>query len=212
MGQLNPALLAEMQKRRFTLFGAVEIVLPERTVRLLDGAGEVMIGGERYLGRDPEWGVLAYVKGLSDSDGDSSPAPVLGLVPSGELALSQMLNPALQGSPVSVMIGALDRQTGSPIGEMYVPFTGELDVATPSWDLNRREVEFALSGVGERLFQVEEGRRLSDSFHQTVWPGELGLAFVTDVESTVNWGQSTSSTAGGTRGVFERPLNQEVSR
>ena len=46
---------------------------------------------------------------------------------------------------------------------------------------------------------TEEGRRLSDAFHQLVWPGEMGLAFVTDVETTVPWGQALDTTVIETR-------------
>lgn len=188
MAELDAALFAELQKPRVLFFGAVEILLPDAEVRLLDGAAETEIEGERYFGRDPEWGVLSYVKGIADSDGDSAPAPLLGLVPANDLALDAMLDPALQGSPVRIMIGAMDRLTGMPIGAMYEPFVGELDVPKVKWDRNSREVEFTLAGEGERMFQVEEGKRLSDAFHQLVWEGELGLEFVTDVESVVPWG------------------------
>ena len=199
MAELNPALLAEMQKPRFTLFGAVEIVTPGGAIRLLDGAAETEIEGQRYYGSDPDWGVLAYVKGIADSDGDSSPAPQLGLIPSGDLALGAMLDPALQGSLVRVMVGALDTQSGLPVGAMYVPFVGELDVPKVKWERNSREVQFTLSGIGERLFSLEEGRRLSDTFHQTVWPGELGLGFVTDVETIVPWGAAPKGNAEAIR-------------
>lgn len=199
MAELDPALFAEMQKPRFLFFGAVEIELEAGAIRLLDGAGETVIDGERYYGSDPEWGVLSYVKGIADSDGDSAPAPLLGIVPSSDLALDAMLDPALQGSPVRVMLGAMDRLTGLPIGAMYTRFTGELDVPKVKWDRSNREVEFTLAGIGERLFSTEEGRRLSDAFHQTVWPGELGLAFVTDVESAVPWGAAPKVTPDAIR-------------
>lgn len=188
MSELDPALFAALQAPRLLFFSAVEIITPEDEIRLLDGSAETEIEGQRYFGSDPDWGVLSYAKGITDSDGDSSPAPVLGMVPSSLIALDRLLDPALQGSSVRIMIGVMDRLTGLPIGTMYEPFTGELDVPKVKWDRNSREVEFTLAGIGERLFQVEEGKRLSDAFHQTVWPNELGLAFVTDVETSVPWG------------------------
>lgn len=202
MAELDPQLLAELQKDRLILFGAVELILPSKAVRLLDGAAETVIEGETYYGSDPDWGALDFVKGLSDSNGDNAPAPTLGLIPASTLSLSTMVDPALQGSSVRIMLGAMDRASGLPIGAMYVPFVGELNVPTVKWDKNSRRVEFSLSGIGERLFAVEEGRRLSDSFHQAVWPGELGLAFVTDVERTVVWGQAGKGTPDAIRSNY----------
>lgn len=193
MSELDPALLAALQAPRLILFGAVEIVLPDRTVRLLDGAAETRIAGETYTGRDPEWGVLDTIKGLADSNGDTAPAPTLGMIPANDLALSAMLDPALQGCPVTIMIGVLNPASGLPIGQCYAPFIGEIDVATVKWGMNDRRIDFRCVGIGDRLFATEEGRRLSDAFHQQVWPGELGLAFVTDVESKVDWGQASKS-------------------
>lgn len=199
MSELDPALFAALQAPRLILFGAVEIVMPARTVRLLDGSAETVIAGESYIGRDPEWGVLDTIKGLNDSNGDNAPAPTIGMIPADDLALAAMLDPALQGSPVTIMVGVLSPATGLPIGECYAPFTGELDVATVKWGLNDRRVDFRCAGIGDRLFATEEGRRLSDAFHQEVWPGELGLAFVTDVESKIDWGQASKSSAEAIR-------------
>jgi hypothetical protein len=38
-----------------------------------------------------------------------------------------------------------------------------------------------------RLLEENAERKLSDSFHQAVWPGELGLEFVTTVTRKIYW-------------------------
>jgi hypothetical protein len=189
MSELTPALATALAQPRVLVFGAVKIVLPSKTLRLLDGSGALAISGESYSGSDPDWGVLDTIKGLSDSSTDSAPAISIGLIPPDTLALSDMLDPALQGCPVTVMIGAADPATGAVI-DVYQWFALEWDVATPSWGANDRRVEVKCTSVAEAMFTVEEGRRLSDAFHQSVWPGELGMAFVTGVEQWVPWGQT----------------------
>ena len=195
MAELNPALAAALRGDRPLLFGAVEIALPGYTLRLLDGSGQLMIGGQKFVGRDETYGVLDTIKGLGDSKGDQAPALTLGLIPASDSALGTLLDPAVKGSPVTVMMGVIDIATGLVVPSPYVLFAGELDVPTVTWDANDRRVDYSVTSVAERLFATEEGRRLSDSFHQKVWPGELGLAFVTGVEDTVPWGQALDTGA-----------------
>jgi hypothetical protein len=198
MSELSPALATALAGDRPLVFGAVRLSLPGGVVRLLDGAGVLTIGGETYTGRDAQWGVLDTIKGLGDSTADSAPLVSLGLIPSTTLALSTMLDPAMQGSSVLIMIGVANPATGAVI-DTYTLFSGQLDVPTVTWGANDRRVEFKCSSIAERLFAVEEGRRLSDAFHQSVWPGELGLAFVTGVENNVPWGQQLNTSADQNR-------------
>lgn len=199
MAELSPALAAALRGERPLLFGAVEIALPDYTIRLLDGAGEVMIGAgaaaRKFSGRDPVYGVLDSIKGLSSAIGDQAPTVTLGLIPSATAALARLLDPAVQGSAVTIMVGVLDIGTGRPVADPYVVFSGELDVPTVKWGANDRRLEYRATSIAERLFQVEEGKRLSDTFHQHIWPGELGLAFVTGVEANVPWGQKVDNSA-----------------
>ena len=199
MAELDPVLYAALQQPTVTLFGAVQITLPTHTVRLLDGAGQVLIDGQLFSGSDLTWGVLDSIKGLAETTADSAPALTMGMIPAGSTALAQMIDPSLQGSPVVVMLGALDTASGLVMGEPYVVFVGELDVPTVKLAGNDRRVEFRVTSIAERLFMVEEGRRLSDSFHQRVWPGELGLSYVSAVEVTIPWGQNLDTTAVETR-------------
>ena len=181
------------------LFGCVEINLPGYDLLLLDGSAQLMVGNRLFVGRDPTWGVLDTIKGLADTLEDQAPAISLGLIPATDVALAQLIDPALQGSTVTIAMGCVDMWTGTAVSAPYVLFVGELDVPTVSWDANDRRLEFKATSIAERLFATEEGKRLSDAFHQKVWPGELGLAFVTDVETYVPWGQKLDTSAIETR-------------
>jgi hypothetical protein len=199
MSELSPPLAAALRGDRPLLFGAVEINLPGYDLLLLDGSGELLIGGRKFVGRDPIYGVLDSIKGLADSIGDQAPTLTLGLIPPSSGALSTLLSPDVQGSQVTVSIGCVDIATGQVVPAPYVLFSGELDVPTLHWGTRDRRLDYKVISVADRLFNVEEGRRLSDAFHQSIWPGELGLAFVTDVETTVPWGQALDTSAIETR-------------
>jgi len=199
MAELHPDTFAALSGPRPTLFGAVELLLPSGPIRLLDGSYQLVVEGNLFTGRDPNWGTLDSIKGLSDSTGDQAPSVTLGMVPAGDFALALMVDPTLQGSVVNVLVGAVNAVSGLLIGEVYTCFTGELDVPTVSWDNNDRRVEFKVGSTADRLFMVEEGRRLASAFHERVWPGEKGLDLVTGVEITVPWGQAIDANAVSTR-------------
>ncbi len=198
MAELSPVLAAALRGDRPLLVGIVDIGLSGYDLLLVDGAAELMIGGRKAVGRDPVYGVLDTVKGLADAMGDQAPSVSLGLIPSTDVALAHLLDPAVQGSPVTISVGCVDPWTGLMIGT-YALFTGELDVPIVTWDANERRMEYKVTSIAERLFATEEGIRLSDAFHQAVWPGELGLAFVTDVETIVDWGMKVDNTVVYTR-------------
>lgn len=199
MAELPIPLAAALRGDRPLLFGSVEINLPGYDLLLLDGAGQLMVGGRLFVGRDTTYGVLDTIKGLADSIGDQAPSITLGLIPATDAALATLVDPAVQGATCTIAMGCVDIATGTAVSAPYVLFVGELDVPTVTWDTNDRRLEFKVTSIAERLFATEEGKRLSDAFHQKVWPGELGLAFVTDVETWVPWGQKLDSSALETR-------------
>jgi hypothetical protein len=200
MSELPTAMAANLAGNRVLLFGAVKIELRSGyTIRLLDGSGALMIGGELYQGRDPIYGVLDTVEGIEDTIGDSVPTLDLGLIPAGDVALASLIDSGEQGSEVTAMVGTVDLSTGQPVATPYTVFTGFLDVPTITWGENDRRLGYTVASDADRLFRVEEGRRLSSAFHQLVWPGETGLDYCTDVEVTIAWGQAVDNTVVYTR-------------
>jgi len=202
MSELSGPLFNELQSSRPLVFGWVQIQFPNYTLRLLDGAGEIVMGGQRFVGRDATYGVLDTIKGIEDKMDSKAPEVTLGLIPSSDVAMNSFLDPAVQGCPVIIGIGAVDITTGIAVDAGYTLFVGELDVPQVTWGENNRRLEYTCTSIGERLFAIEEGRRLSNSFHNKVWPGENGLFAVTDIEMTIYWGQATpppvySSGSGG---------------
>ncbi|WP_299009922.1 hypothetical protein [uncultured Caulobacter sp.] len=185
---LTPDMATALAAANVTLFGCLKVQLPAYTIRLLDGAGELLIGGELYLGRDPTFGTASL--GESFSDGDPAQAPHLNLTfyPPDDTAAVSLSSPSFQGSPVTLMVGALNRSTGQVVPDPLVLFSGELDTCTLNVSRGQRLVAVEVVSVLERCFEQDEGARLNDGFHKSIWPGEQGFEFVTVDPTSLPWG------------------------
>ena len=215
MSQMSPALDAALAQTQATIFGAIELQLPGRTVQLLDGSGVVAFDGKSFTGRDEQLGVLSTIEDLTDGTGDEAPALGITFIPASDAATANLASASMQGSPVLIWIGAVDPATGLVIGEPLLIFNGLLDVATVKIGESGRTVDYEVTSVFEDFFLADDGVRLSDTFHQFVWPGELGLSFVTYVTNQIYWGMEApsgvSNAAGRSSSQF-RSFPAAVSR
>jgi hypothetical protein len=188
MTSLTPAMDTALQQRFATVFGALKVQLPDRTICLLDGASTVTFGGHTYTGRDSLFGILDSVDVVKDGTGDTAPSMSITLLPDGNSDAATICSPTFQGSSVELYIGAISPDTGEVIPSPLLIFSGELDQPVLTVDQGTRELEFECASAFERLFSGDEGIRLSDAHHKSVWPGETGLSQVTGIQKTVYWG------------------------
>lgn len=203
---LSTAMDTALAGDRVLLFGSVQINLPGYTLRLLDGSGFATFDGGTFVGQDPTFGVLAAISELSDGAGDEAPAIGITILPPNDTAAATLAAAAMQGSVVTVKVGAMDMATGAVIGDPYLLFIGEVDVPELASGPDGRTLEYEVVSVLERLFDDDEGARLVDGFHQSIWPGETGFFDVTGIEATIYWGQEPPrgaiSYTGGGNGNF----------
>lgn len=186
---MDAALKAALAQPAPTLFGAIKIAFPNYTPRLLDGSAQLQVGGEIFVGKDETFGTLASISELSEELDDSAPEITISLFPPDISATAALAHPDMQGSVVTVMVGAVDPVSGSVIGAPEILFLGEIDVPTIDVDGDgKRTLSYSVVSVFERLFEVEEGQRASNGFHQSIWPGELGLEFMTGTDVNLYWG------------------------
>jgi hypothetical protein len=193
MSDLTAGMETAIAADRALLFGALEINFPAYDLRLLDGSAEIVMDGNKFTGRDDTFGTIGAIKLPKDGVGDQAPTISLTLLPPTSTAAASLGSAAMQGSRVRIWLGVLDRTTGIPVPDPLLLFDGEIDVPTLKWSVRRREVEYRVVSVFDKFFDLEEGIRLSDSSHQTYFPGELGLAFVTGVAEPVFWGMDRPS-------------------
>lgn len=189
MTSLTTGLDTALGQDRVLVFGALSIALPGYTLRLLDGSGAVVFNSATWVGEDANFGVLAALSAIDDGAGDQAPAINVTLLPPNSTAAATLAAAGMQGSLVSVYAGAINLDTGVPVPDPYLLFIGELDVPTLRSGPDGRSLEYEVVSISERLFSNDEGMRLSDAWHKSVWPGETGLANVTGIEQTVFWGQ-----------------------
>lgn len=201
---MDPTLQAALASDGVWMVGAIRIALPSATIRLIDGAGALTIDGETYAGSDAVFGTIASIDAISAGGGDEAPELSLSLFPASDAAAASLASPAMQGSEVRIMLAAVNPATGATIGAPELLFLGEVDVPTLIHSEGQRLVEFSIVSVFERLFEVDEGQRATDGFHQSIWPGELGLSFMTGTEDKLWWGGKPPAGAvgGAVAGAF----------
>ena len=146
--------------------------------------------GKTFTGSDPTYGSLFAVENLTDGGGDDAPAIQLTLAPASNAAATTLAEASMQGSPVSIWLGVIDPASGLVIGEPLLIFLGELDVPTLKAGPNSRLLDLEITSAFESFFFNDDGARLSDTFHEYLWPGETGLSQVTGILQQIYWGQS----------------------
>jgi len=206
---MDSQLVAALRQTGVATFKAVRLVLPSGTVRLCDG-GTVQFGGETFTAQDAVWGALSSVDAIADGVDNQVSAAQIVIIPQSAQALADLSSHLAQGGEVSVWTGAADLDTGGVFGEPEVLFAGVINFATMT--VTADGLGLSLDCIGEDAYQLRDDteKRLNDAFHQSVWPGELGLQYVTDVTRTINWrvaGPSitsqTSQSGGGRGGVAD---------
>lgn len=212
MTQLHPALDTALAGHGATVFGALKITLPGATLRLVDGSAEIDLvepgGPFTYRGKDPALGSWSAMEQFEDGAGDTAPGMTIRMLPASDEAAAELSDPLVQGSAVVVSIAARSELTGAVIGEPYPLLVGEIDVPVHRLGAGVLAVEYECVGGMERLFFNDEGIRLSQSFHEQVWPGELGFSHVTGITENDYWGVKgrtpspmSGTFAGGAFGV-----------
>ncbi|WP_242095416.1 hypothetical protein [Sphingomonas sp. CROZ-RG-20F-R02-07] len=195
MSQLSPALEVALAQPQATIFGAIQMKLPGRTVQVIVGSGVVkfVVDGvlETFTGKDDIVGVFAAIEQITDGIGDEAPALTITFMPEGEAAAAELASVEMQGSAVRLWLGAIDPQTGAVLGDPLLLFNGLLDVATLKAGSTARTVDYEVTSIFEDFFLSDDGARLCDAFHQYLWPGELGCSFVTYVTQQIYWGASS---------------------
>ncbi|EGF93750.1 hypothetical protein ABI_21920 [Asticcacaulis biprosthecium C19] len=185
----NSELQAALSGAQVSLFFAVRMAHPVKTVHLLDGAGTLSFGGEVWSGFDPDFGALGALEAIGDqADRDEAPEFLLTVRPADAALLVGLATAAAQGCAASLYIGAFDPQSGAVVGTPEVVFQGEVDDVDMVLDGASSAVTFTLVSHFVRFQAEDEAITLSDSFHQSVWPGEKGLEFMTEVEQQMPWG------------------------
>jgi hypothetical protein len=170
------------------VFVAVEIALGSGFLRLVDGSGEVSFAARTFVGLDPVFGVLANLEAVTDGMGAEAPALNVGINPPTANAAAILAGEDMQGRSVLVWLGTLNPQTGVVTPDPVLVFVGEVDQGVLNVGTGSRGLALNCVSIWERLFDDAQGVRLSNAYHQSAWPGELGFEYVTAVQRQLPWG------------------------
>lgn len=170
------------------MFGAVEILLPGAAVRLLDGSGLASFNGAQFVGLDPVYGSLSSISSYTDGVDGQAPSVTLTLLTPTNAGVAALAAPAAQGSQVSIWVGVMDPVTGLVVPDPVLCLIGEIDVPTLQIGQNTRSIQLSIISIWDRFLEQDEGFCLNNGFQQSLWPGELGLEFVSAVQQQLPWG------------------------
>lgn len=187
---MDANLKAALASRAPTTFTAVDLTLPgdpsDYELKLVQG-GSVDIEGTIYTGKDATYGAFSEIGTISDGVDSSATTASLVLMPPSEEALAELANPLIQGAPITIRQGAVDRETGESIGTELL-FRGEVNQPVLMVTGDMRAIRLDLITEEARQLEPNDERRLSHAFHQSVWgSGELGLIHVTGVTQKDFW-------------------------
>ena len=174
------------------VFVAVEIALATGGfLRLLDGAGAVSFAGRSFISLDPVYGVLAGLEPITDGFGDNAPALNVIINPPTADAAAVLAGEAMQGQPLLIWIGVLNPATGAVVPDPVLVFVGDVDQGVLGVGLGTRTITLNCVSIWERLFDDAQGVRLSNAYHQSAYPGELGFEYVTAIQRQLPWGSDS---------------------
>lgn len=200
---VSAAMLAALQQAGLMPFVAVRLTLPTVTLALMDGSAVVTFAGSTFVGEDPTYGVLADVEDVSDGGEDEAPRARIRLNPKNLAALTVLAAASNQGSKVEIWEGLINLGTGAAVDAPDLVFEGEYD--QPTWAPVSMDLMIDCGSIFERFFENDEGARLTDSFHQSIWPGETGFQYVFETDDReLPWGSADKPRPVAVRAVLPR--------
>ncbi|WP_174291001.1 hypothetical protein [Sphingomonas bacterium] len=212
MSSLTPAVDAALRADRIVVTLLIEANLPGGPMRLMFGIGAIAWGAKVFRDTDDSFGALASIDAIEDGDDDEAPPFTFTMLPPTDAAAAAVCNPLNQGAEVFVWLAALDPATMLLIPDPELLGYFQWDVATLMPDAGSREVEIECVSAFDLLLEDDEGARLTDAFHQSIWPGEAGCANVTGLTEPRYWGMATPRVTGtvvtsGSTGADDRFVN-----
>lgn len=201
---LTPQMQAAVAGAVVAPFTAVRLTYPAFTLRLLDGAGRLKFDEENeFVGYDETYGALIGLENITDGGQDQAPRARIVLNPPTNVALAALAAPDAQGSVVEIWEGSYDLATGLVVPDPDLAFFGEVD--QPVYSPKSRNLSIDCTSSLEGFFAIDEGVRLTDSHHQSVWPGERGLEYQTAIRASLPWGADVARPA--TQAAVRRALS-----
>lgn len=196
MSGLNPATDAALKQPVAMVGLLVTVELPSVTIRWLFGSGVVSYASQIYQGDHPDYGSIYAIDDLMDGSGEDAPTLTMSISPKSDAAAATLAGAGNQGSPVSLVLAAINPANGLVIGDPYPLFEGEIDVPRVRFSERGYDVEFEVVSALERMFNRYDGARLAPAFHENIWPGEKGFSQLHGAPQAIYWSMDKPKGAG----------------
>ena len=163
-------------------FFAIELLFDSGPLRLWTGVGEATIDGDTYVGT----GDLLSVSSIEETTELAVKGATITLsgVPSEVIALA--LQSPYQGRVCNIYFGVVDGNTYNNLTQIFSGYMDEMNIEeTPETSSIELKVE-------NKLIDLERARtrRYTSAYQKSVYPGDLGLDFVEDLQDKkVVWGR-----------------------
>lgn len=194
-----------------SVFIAVEIALPDHTVRLFSGDGflSFLVDGSSatFSGIDDVAGTLSSVSPMQEAIATEAPRFQINLMPETTGGIADLASPFAQGSWVRAWAGEYDDDTGT-VTDIEPLFDGFLDVVRELVTDGARYVEVDCGTDFERFFVIAEGQRWTDAAQKEVWPDDDGLAYVSSAGNYPMWGVEAAAPQAAAKNSFAKPLQE----
>lgn len=192
---MDAAAIAGRSGKAVWLVQLFRLTTDDFTLRLTTG-GFLVWGAELFVQRDPTYGTLGDLPLFEDGIDSQTTRADITLYPADHVALAALADRKHQTALVEVWDACVDPDTGLMVGEPDPLFRGEYDFAR--YTIGSSEELIIECGTEEaRLNEPNEDRRLSDSHHRDIWPGEMGLSYVTGVGRKIYWRVDQPGGSGG---------------
>jgi len=190
---INPEVLVAIASGNVRMGILVSIVTLSGTVYAFTGYGDVVYGGNTYLGL----GALTDISAISESSSVTSQGVALTLNGVDPTNISEALTDIPQGGAVSILFVVLDANN-NVVGVPIVSFAGQTDgiVIKESPDGTSPDGTSSITlDVENRLTQLQRDRtyRWTQAQQTELFPGDTGFLYTADLADYVAlWGNTIS--------------------
>ncbi|MFO6447870.1 hypothetical protein ACLBKU_12055 [Erythrobacter sp. NE805] len=185
-----------------TLAAVLEWQAPGGDVRLADG-GVVRFnpgtGTVTFTAEDARFGTLAGLDVFETGIGDMVEGGTIAFVPPADAATGDWWRADLENTRLRLWLGEIDPADGVTLTNAEPVADWLVDTPSREQAAGQDVLSLAFMTRQEKLFETSQGNVCSDTFHQSIWPGERGFENCTDAQQFFAWGAEAppSSSVGG---------------
>lgn len=182
------AVLAEMNKDSIVAGHLVDVELDSGNIRLTDINRDVVYNTQTYQSA----GQLLSIDGIEETINIETNEVSLTLSGIDQAFVSTFLAEEYIDRRIVIYKAFLNAVDESLIDDPILMFEGRINGATMSEDPDAGTHEISVSVTNQWVvFERVSNRRTNDAEHQSIYPGDMGFQFTSELTKEVLWGRTT---------------------